>query len=127
MTERQSPINRVTSYAAVFLSLVALLCVLSGYTQPPQSDEGAAAHIFQIAIVLLVPAIIAFLASANWQQPGRSARPLIIPAVALALAFGALYYLENVRDPNYRHQSKLIPPATGLFSANSASASAPSA
>jgi hypothetical protein len=127
MSDRKREVNRLTAYTAIFLSLVALLAVLSGYTQPPQSDEGTGAHIFQIAIVLLLPAIIAFLASADWQQPGRSTRPLIIPAVALILAFGALYYLENVRDPNYRHQSELIPPSNQLFSAPSASASAPPA
>jgi len=120
MSERQSQVNRLTGYAAIFLTLVALLCVLSGYTQPPQNDEGSAAHIFQIAIVLLAPVIIAFLASADWQQPKRSTRPLIIPAITLVLAFGALYYLENYRDPNYRHQSERIPPANQLFSAPSA-------
>jgi hypothetical protein len=30
----------------IVLSLTALRAVLSGYTQPPQPDEGAAAHIF---------------------------------------------------------------------------------
>ena len=127
MPEQGRQVNRLASYTAIFLSLVALLAVLSGYTQPPQSDEGTGAHIFQIAIVLLLPAVIAFLATADWQQPGRSARPLIIPAAALVLAFGALYYLENVRDPNYKHQGQLIPSVPQLFSALSASASAPSA
>jgi len=127
MTERQSQVNRLAFYAAIFLSLVALLAVLSGYTQPPQSDEGTGAHIFQIAIVLLLPAILAFLASADWQQPARSARPLIIPAAALILAFGALYYLENYRDPNYKHQSELTPPVLLIFSVPPASFSARSA
>ena len=127
MTERQSQVNRLAFYAAIFLSLVALLAVLSGYTQPPPSDEGTGAHIFQIAIVLLLPAILAFLASADWQQPARSARPLIIPAAALILAFGALYYLENYRDPNYKHQSELTPPVLLIFSAPPASFSARSA
>jgi hypothetical protein len=118
--ERQREINRLTSYAAIFLSLIALLAVLSGYTQPPQNDEGTGAHIFQIAIVLLLPAISAFLASADWQQPSRSARPLVIPAITLVLAFGALYYLENFRDPNYKQHSRLIPLASPVFSAPSA-------
>ncbi len=79
MPEPKRGVNRLAIYTAIFLSLVALLAVLSGYTQPPQSDEGTGAHIFQIAIVLLLPAIVTFLATADWQQPGRSARPLIIP------------------------------------------------
>lgn len=114
----KSEINRLSSYAAIFLSLIALLAVLSGYTQPPQNDEGTGAHIFQIAIMLLLPAIAAFLATADWQNPWRSSRPLLMTIAALVLAFGALYYLENYRDPNYHQHTLLICP--GLRSALSA-------
>ena len=91
-------INHVIGKVAVVLSLIALLTVLTGYLQPahqPEKDEGAGAHIFQISIVLLVPTILIFLGTADWKQPLRSARPLAIPAAALALAFAALYYLEH--------------------------------
>ena len=90
-------INRVSGKVVIVLSLIALLAVLSGYTQPPHPDEGTAAHIFQLSIVLLVPMILLFLATADWRQPLRSARPLTIPGFALVLAFGALYYLEHFR------------------------------
>ena len=93
-------INRVSGIVVLVLSLTALLTVLSGYTQPPQPpdpDEGTAAHIFQLSIVALVPMILLFLATADWKQPLRSARPLAFPAAALGLAFGALYYLEHYR------------------------------
>ena len=90
-------INRVSGIALVVLSLTALLAVLSGYTQRLQPDEGAAAHVFQLSIVALVPMILLFLATADWRQPRRSARPLAFPAAALVLAFGALYYLEHYR------------------------------
>ncbi|MGA7575679.1 MAG: hypothetical protein WBV31_04830 [Terriglobales bacterium] len=94
--ERQQ-INRISGRVVIVLSLVALLAVLSGYTQPPQPDEGAAAHIFQLSIVALAPAILVFLLTADWRKPWRSARPLAFPAGALVLAFGALYYLEHYR------------------------------
>lgn len=90
-------INRVSGKIVIALSVIALLAVLSGYTQPPQPDEGTAAHIFQLSIVLLVPMILLFLATADWRQPWRSARPLTIPGFALVLAFAALYYLEHFR------------------------------
>jgi hypothetical protein len=90
-------INRVSRKVIIVLSLIGLLTVLSGYTQPPQADEGTAAHIFQLSIVALVPMILLFLATADWSQPLRSARPLGFPAAALVLAFGALYYLEHYR------------------------------
>jgi len=95
MTRQQ--INRATGRIAVVLSVTVLLAVLSGYIQPPQTDEGTAAHIFQLSIVALVPMILLFLATADWRQPWQSARPLAFPAAALVLAFGALYYLEHYR------------------------------
>ena len=94
---RGQQIKRVSGKIVVVLSLTALLAVLSGYAQTPRSDEGAAAHIFQLSIAALAPMILLFLATADWRQPLRSARPLAFPPAALVLAFGALYYLEHYR------------------------------
>jgi len=98
MTARQ--INRPSGKVIIVLSLLALLTVLSGYThppQPPEADEGAAAHMFQLSIAAVAFSILVFLTTADWKQPLRSVRPLAFPAVALGLAFGALYYLEHFR------------------------------
>ena len=76
-------------------SLIALVMVMTGYLQPPQTDEGIAAHIFQLAIVAIVPFMVLFLATADWKQPWRSMRPLAVVGAVLVLAFGALYYLEH--------------------------------
>ncbi len=97
---RRKKINGVAARVALVLSLIALLTVLSGYIQPPHPpdpDEGSAAHIFQLSIALLMPALLLFLATADWKQPWRSARPLAFPTVALGVAFGMLYYLEHYR------------------------------
>jgi len=94
---RGQQINRVSSRILIVLSFTALLAALSGYTQPPQPDEGAAAHIFQLSIVALVPMILLFLATADWKLPLRSARPLAFSTAFLVLAFAALYYLEHHR------------------------------
>jgi len=48
------------------LSHMALFSVISGYFQPPQRDEGAAAHIFQLSIFFAVPVLLVFFASADW-------------------------------------------------------------
>jgi cytochrome bd-type quinol oxidase subunit 2 len=88
-------INRVTARVMMVLSVIALLMVLSGYMQSPQPDEGAAAHIFQLSIAALVPAVLVFFATADWTQPWRSVRPLLLPGAAVMLAFAALYYLEH--------------------------------
>ncbi len=90
-------IHRASRWAILALSFIALFMVMTGYFQPPQTDEGSAAHIFQIAIVLLVPTFLLFLATADWRQPWRSARPLALPASVLVVAFAALYYLEHFR------------------------------
>ena len=84
---RTAQINRISGKALIVLSLTALLAVLSGYFQPPQPDEGSAAHVFQLSIVALVPVILLFLASTDWRQFQRSARPLIFSAAALVFAF----------------------------------------
>ena len=88
-------INRDCGKIILVLSVVALLTVLSGYTQPPQPDEGTAAHIFQLSVVALAGMVLLFLATADWRQGWSSARPLRIPAVTMTLAFAALYYLEH--------------------------------
>ncbi len=89
-------INGRCSAIATLLSVGALLTVITGYFQAPQPDEGTAAHIFQLLMLALVPTVLLFFATADWKQPLRSARRLALPAMTLALAFGALYYLEHI-------------------------------
>jgi len=48
-------INRSAGVVVLLLAAVACVCVASGFFQPPQPDEGTAAHIFQLSIVALVP------------------------------------------------------------------------
>ncbi len=98
---RGEQLNRVSGKVMLGLSVLTLLTVVSGYFQAPQPDEGTAAHIFQLSIVALVPTILLFLATADWKEPLRSARTLTVPAVALVLAFSALYYLEHYYYPGY--------------------------
>jgi hypothetical protein len=94
---RGQQINRISGRVLVLLALIALLTVISGYFGSRQSDEGAAAHIFQLSIVALLPMGLLFFATLDWKTPLRSTRILAIPASVLILAFGALYYLEHYR------------------------------
>lgn len=101
----------MSGYILIALSLIALLTVLTGFTQPPQSDEGAGAHIFQLSIVAFVLMLLIFLGTADWKQPLRSARPLALSAAALVLAFVALYYLEHHQQlPPCGNQAAPQPP-----------------
>jgi len=94
---RGRDLNRISGKVVLVLSVAALVTVLTGFTQPPQADEGAGAHIFQLLVVALMPTILLFLATADWRQPLRSVRPLAIPTVVMVAAFAALYVLEHVR------------------------------
>lgn len=96
----EQKINRLCGIALTVFSLIALVTVFSAYLQPsgpPEKDEGAAAHIFQLSVVTCAAALLVFVATANWKVPSRSVRPLILPIAALVLAFEALYYLEHYR------------------------------
>lgn len=93
----QQQVNGISGKVVILLSLIALFAVLTGYFQPPQHDEGSAAHIFQLSIVALVPMILLFLATADWKTPLQSARRLAFPAATLTAAFGAPYVLEHYR------------------------------
>jgi hypothetical protein len=101
----QQRVNQISGYIVLGLSMFAMflvggattLAMLGRFKPSPDGDEGAAAHLFQLAVVLLLPAGLTFLATANWGQPGRVARRLVVPAVALAVAFSTLYYMEHIR------------------------------
>ncbi len=96
-TTRAQKLNRLAALASILLSLIALVTVLTGYFQPPQPDEGSAAHIFQLSIAALVPTLIAFLITADWKKPTRTIRPLIFSGATLIVAFAALFCLEHYR------------------------------
>lgn len=98
-------VNRVSGRLVLGLSLFAMflvggatvLAMLGRWSPSPGGDEGAAAHVFQLAIVLLVLAGSTFLATADWQRPREVARRLVVPASALIVAFAMLYNLEHLR------------------------------
>jgi hypothetical protein len=96
-------VNRVSTGVVIFLSLTALLPIvlallqmaLVGQVPPRERDEGTGAHVFQLSIAGLVPAILVFVASADWARPWRVARALALPAAAVVLAFVLLYHYEH--------------------------------
>jgi hypothetical protein len=98
---RTRQVNRLSGVGLILLALAALVVVLWGYTQPPLADEGTGAHIFQLAIVMLVPVTLAFVSTADWSRPSRAAWPLAIAAAATVLALAALYYLEHAYYPGH--------------------------
>jgi hypothetical protein len=93
---KRERLHRLSSRAVLALSFIAMFTVLTGYFQAPQSDEGAAAHIFQLSIVLLCPAFLIFLVTADRSHARRVFQTIVPASAAVLLAFAALYYLEHV-------------------------------
>jgi hypothetical protein len=88
-------INTLSGRIFVALSVLALLTGVTGFFQPFQADEAAGAHVFQLSIAALFPVGLLYLATADWKQPRRTARPLAVSAAVLGAALSALYYLEH--------------------------------
>jgi hypothetical protein len=96
-------INRISSWAIHILSLFAM-CLVVGATALTRigklhasRDEGTGAHLFQLAVALLIPAGLVYLLSADWRKPLRVALRLVAPAIALVITFATLYYMEHGR------------------------------
>lgn len=103
MTEHR--VHRISSYGVLALSLFAMLLMIGAailtalgqFGPTADGDEGTAAHLFQLAILLLVPTGLLFLATAEWRRPWSVGKSLIVPTLALVVAFSTLYYMEHVR------------------------------
>jgi uncharacterized YccA/Bax inhibitor family protein len=94
-------VNRIAYVALIVLSSAALLLVFVGMTRPPLPDEGALAHLFQLAVVLTVPAFVVFLSTAEWERPLRAGARFAVPVLLLALAFATLFYMEQYYYPQH--------------------------
>jgi len=98
-------VHRVSGHLMLGLALFAMLLVVAAtlltalgrFSPSSDGDEGTAAHLFQLSIVLLVPTGFTFLATANWHHPARAVKRLALPAAALVVAFSTLYYMEHLQ------------------------------
>ena len=98
-------VNRVSGFVVLGLSLFVMSLVVGatilaslGRLDPsPDGDEGTLAHLFQLAIVLILPAGLTFLMTANWERPLGVVKRLTVPALAIVVAFSTLYYMEHMR------------------------------
>ena len=81
----QARVNRVTSVAPLIFSAIAFAIVMANIITrvPPQPDENASAHVWQLLMVGQLPIIIAFLATSDW---GNRSTKLIFAAQIAAFA-----------------------------------------
>lgn len=91
--------HRPSGFALIGLAAVALVTVLTGFwqTRPLPADEGTGAHIFQLAVVAMLPVGAIFVATTPEGERGQILRKLALPGAVLAAAFVALYFLEHGR------------------------------
>lgn len=72
-------VNRVASVAPLILSAVAFAIVMANFIArvPPQPDEKASAHIWQLLMVGQLPITVTFLGTSDWRvdQPNSFSRP----------------------------------------------------
>jgi hypothetical protein len=93
-----SIIKQPSAFLPIAMSLVSLSLVLghvAAYGFAHETDEGTAAHIFQLLMAGQVPIIGYF---ALTRLPRNAAQTLVIlalQAVAAMAAFGALYWFES--------------------------------
>ena len=84
--------NRILMAAPVMCSLIARGIVVGNVAAgvPPQRDEGASAHVFQLLMAIQVPLAIGFAATSHWKRPARMLLVLVVQALAFSGALGAL-------------------------------------
>jgi hypothetical protein len=94
--------KRPSAYLPVAMSLGALALVI-GYvaiygsrTSAPQQDEGAAAHLFQLLMVLQAPIILFFALKWLPREPGPALTVLALQCGAWCAALGTLFLFEKV-------------------------------
>ena len=85
----QPGVNRVTSVAPLIFSAIAFAIVVANIIArvPPQPDENASAHVWQLLMVGQLPIIAAFLATSDWRD--RSTK-LILAAQLAAFTAAAV-------------------------------------
>ena len=80
-------INRVSLFLPLAFSAVAFVVVMANIAAGvgPQPDETSSAHLWQLLIVLQLPFVLLFLATAEW----RTMSPALLFGLQLAAIGGA--------------------------------------
>jgi hypothetical protein len=86
-------LNRMSAWVPLMCSLlafgIAMANILAGV--PPQPDENASAHLWQLLIVLQLPLVVLFATTSDWSHWSRPARLLGLQASGIVLACVPVY------------------------------------
>ena len=86
MTARQ--INRMSGTLPLVFSAAAFVLVMANIVAgtPPQPDENASAHLWQLLMALQLPLIGLFVVTADWSRWRTPATILIVQGLAIVAA-----------------------------------------
>jgi hypothetical protein len=90
-------LKRPSAFLPIAMSLAALAIVLgylAAHGPAPQSDEGAAAHIWQLLMAGQIPIAVFFAVRWVPQRPRQAAGILLLQGIAAAAAMAPVFLLH---------------------------------
>ena len=88
--EKANKLGAIVPVVMSFLAFGIVLAVVATGWERRATDEGAAAHIFQLLIVGQVPFVVMYLITAKWSKLAQVAKPFAIQVGALVVALGSV-------------------------------------
>jgi hypothetical protein len=89
-------INRVCGMTPIVLSLTAFVWVLGNVSGGLHSggDEGAGFYIFWLLILMQMPFVLGYVATADWTRRRSVAARIFLQGIALMLAFAPVAFFK---------------------------------
>jgi cell division protein FtsW (lipid II flippase) len=84
----QARVNRISAWVPLLCSTLAFAVVMANIIArvPPQPDENASAHLWQLLMVVQLPFVAVFVATADWREWRRPAMFIALQAAAVLAA-----------------------------------------
>ena len=89
-------INRVCAMVPIVLSLTAFVWVLGNVSGGARSGggEGTGFYIFWLLILMEIPLVLAYVATADWTRWRNVAGRMVLQGIALMLAFAPVAFFK---------------------------------
>jgi hypothetical protein len=89
-------INRVCAMVPIVLSLTAFVWVLGNVSGGLRSggDEGTGFYIFWLLILMQMPFVLGYVATADWTRWRRAADQMVLQGIALGFAFAPVAFFK---------------------------------
>ena len=89
-------INRVCAVVPIVLSLTAFVWVLGNVSAGLRSggDEGTGFYVFWLLILVQMPFVLGYVATADWTRWRRGAGQMVLQGIALSFAFAPVAFFK---------------------------------